>query len=532
MKRIFLLLAALCALALLVPGIVNARVIDFTLYREWTVPGFGSEVHASSVVDTTNFHAAAGDTIRAILPNGDWLKEYYGQINFRTTGNDSTIIEDGVTILTNAQLRFYGNTRIGRPGGRVVKVTATGMRAYDSWTGGNIDKRAGILTINNLAAHNLEVTGFGDWMQSAGFLVARGATVLICDTKTRNYMGLRAPFTADVDLPKSGEISIRTVRCVFQDSVVTVSLDMDEGVIYSDEGSQFGSLNAGVGFDRFPENLPASEYDAFTTSYLQTYGRFTATFDGSTMAQPVVDYLLKLWKPTDPNPLQRYVARYNAMRRVIQERVKVLEPMPPVDYDNDGVVGLEDFFLFAAAFGQSATGDATKFDLDKDGMVGLGDFFIFAENFGKSARKRTSASKPVAVSPDDLARFLAVAAKTPALLPAIEFFLPRELYPEFYARLENRLPKEFSLAQNFPNPFNPATTITYALPKVAEVRLVVYNLAGQVVRTLVLGKQEAGRYQAAWNATDERGSSVATGLYFYRLTTGTFNETRRMLLVK
>ena len=95
------------------------------------------------------------------------------------------------------------------------------------------------------------------------------------------------------------------------------------------------------------------------------------------------------------------------------------------------------------------------------------------------------------------------------------------------------LPATFVLADNFPNPFNPATTIKYALPQAADVELTVYNVVGQVVRTLVAEHQSAGRYVVEWDATDDSGHSLSAGLYFYRLQAGgEFREVKKMLLLK
>ena len=93
-------------------------------------------------------------------------------------------------------------------------------------------------------------------------------------------------------------------------------------------------------------------------------------------------------------------------------------------------------------------------------------------------------------------------------------------------------PTAFSLADNFPNPFNPATTIRYALPQAAAVELTVYNVVGQPVRTLVAEHQSAGRYAIEWDATDDRGHSLSSGMYFYHLQAGEFREVKKMLLLK
>ena len=95
------------------------------------------------------------------------------------------------------------------------------------------------------------------------------------------------------------------------------------------------------------------------------------------------------------------------------------------------------------------------------------------------------------------------------------------------------LPEAFALADNFPNPFNPATTIQYALPQAADVELTVYNLVGQPVRTLVAEHQSAGRYVVEWDATNDSGHSLSSGMYFYRLQAGEeFLKVKKMLLLK
>ena len=95
------------------------------------------------------------------------------------------------------------------------------------------------------------------------------------------------------------------------------------------------------------------------------------------------------------------------------------------------------------------------------------------------------------------------------------------------------LPEAFALADNFPNPFNPTTTIKYALPQAADVELTVYNVVGQPVRTLVAEHQSAGHYAVEWDATNDRGHSLSSGMYFYRLQAGgAFLEVKKMLLLK
>ncbi len=97
---------------------------------------------------------------------------------------------------------------------------------------------------------------------------------------------------------------------------------------------------------------------------------------------------------------------------------------------------------------------------------------------------------------------------------------------------DNQVPTEFSLGQNWPNPFNPATTIRFGLPKSTYVTLRVYNILGGEVVTLIAKDLPAGNYQIDWNGADANGREVATGLYLYRLQADTYTETRKMLLLK
>lgn len=94
------------------------------------------------------------------------------------------------------------------------------------------------------------------------------------------------------------------------------------------------------------------------------------------------------------------------------------------------------------------------------------------------------------------------------------------------------LPEGFTLEQNYPNPFNPTTTIEYEIATPEHVTLDIINVTGQVVRHLVDDYQGAGVHTVQWNATDDGGARVASGIYFYRISAGEFSQTKRMMLVK
>ena len=94
------------------------------------------------------------------------------------------------------------------------------------------------------------------------------------------------------------------------------------------------------------------------------------------------------------------------------------------------------------------------------------------------------------------------------------------------------LPVNFELAQNFPNPFNPSTTIEYTMLNKGQVDLAVYNLIGQKVKTLVDDVQLAGRYTVQWNGMNEQNQPVSSGVYIYKITTAFNTQCKKMMLVR
>jgi len=100
------------------------------------------------------------------------------------------------------------------------------------------------------------------------------------------------------------------------------------------------------------------------------------------------------------------------------------------------------------------------------------------------------------------------------------------------ARVAAALPTATSLEANFPNPFNPSTTIGYRLNTAGDVKLTVHNSLGQVVKRLVDSPQAAGVHTIQWDGRDENGTAVSSGVYFCRMTTGGYANTIRMMLAK
>jgi hypothetical protein len=102
-----------------------------------------------------------------------------------------------------------------------------------------------------------------------------------------------------------------------------------------------------------------------------------------------------------------------------------------------------------------------------------------------------------------------------------------------YLSLANTtIPNQFELYQNYPNPFNPVTTLQYALPEDSPVSIMIYDIMGRKVKTLVNKSQNAGYKSIQWNATNDRNEPVSSGLYLYTIQAEEFRQVRKMVLLK
>ena len=103
---------------------------------------------------------------------------------------------------------------------------------------------------------------------------------------------------------------------------------------------------------------------------------------------------------------------------------------------------------------------------------------------------------------------------------------------ETVQKILSEIPEDFSLSQNYPNPFNPLTKIDFTLPRSGDVSIVIYNLKGQQVKTLVAEKMKYGFHTITWNGLDQFGRSVSSGVYFSEMRARGFRQTKKMLLLK
>jgi len=96
----------------------------------------------------------------------------------------------------------------------------------------------------------------------------------------------------------------------------------------------------------------------------------------------------------------------------------------------------------------------------------------------------------------------------------------------------SQIPEQFSLSQNYPNPFNPMTKIRFTLPQTEDVLLIIYDLLGRRIKTLVNNRLQAGQHMVEWDGKDDTGNQVSSGLYFYQIQCADYTKVRKMLLVR
>ncbi len=205
------------------------------------------------------------------------------------------------------------------------------------------------------------------------------------------------------------------------------------------------------------------------------------------------------------------------------------------DVNRDGQVNVLDMILISRHFGEDASANP-QVDVNRDGIINIQDLIVVAQHLGEST---------VSASPSIIAA-INTGALTPAMVQAWIAQAQIEddgsiAFRQGIATLERLLtlfiPEETALLANYPNPFNPETWIPYQLAEPASVTLRIYTVNGELVRTLALGQTLAGIYQTRsravyWDGKNQVGEPVASGVYFYTLTAGDFNATRKMLIAK
>ena len=228
----------------------------------------------------------------------------------------------------------------------------------------------------------------------------------------------------------------------------------------------------------------------------------------------------------------------NQVLHVIEEGVQT---SLPGDVNQDGQVDILDLLVVVVHFGENPPTDA-RVDTNKDGQVNLDDLVWIIEiieenqNGAGAPTQNTISNRISTLSDADIDLLYAFYQKIEEIsedttqIERVRRFLSRLLMP-----VEG--PLQTKLHANYPNPFNPETWIPYQLAVDAEITIRIYNTEGKTVRTLFAGHQVSGYYlnrsrAAYWDGKNELGEQVASGVYIYELTTPTFKQTKRLVVIK
>ena len=218
--------------------------------------------------------------------------------------------------------------------------------------------------------------------------------------------------------------------------------------------------------------------------------------------------------------------------------------VPTWDVNGDGQVSILDLILIAQDLGKAASPNS-RTDVNRDGAVSILDLILVAQHMGES----TGSAAPSILAVDSIDGLDAAIIQAWIERAEIEddgSVAFREGIAYLQSLLALLIPEETTLLPNYPNPFNPETWIPYHLANPSEVRITIYNTHGSIVRRLDLGHQREGYYTsrsraAYWDGRNNVGESVASGIYFYTLSTestrdsvtaGDFTATRKMLIRK
>ena len=206
---------------------------------------------------------------------------------------------------------------------------------------------------------------------------------------------------------------------------------------------------------------------------------------------------------------------------------------PPItaDVNGDGNVNILDLVLVAYDLGNTGTNLAA--DVSGDGVVNILDLVLVAGMFGDGAAA-PSAHPQV---PGTLTAVEVQGWLTDARALEVKDIIMKRGFMVLEQLLVALTPRETELLANYPNPFNPETWIPYRLAEDAFVTLTIYNLSGQIVRTLEVGHRIAAAYESRskaiyWDGRNKLGERMASGVYFYTLTAGDYSATRKMLILK
>ena len=224
-------------------------------------------------------------------------------------------------------------------------------------------------------------------------------------------------------------------------------------------------------------------------------------------------------------------------------KVIVEDPVRPWDVNADGVVNIFDLSIVVRSIGQPISTDSDIYpDVNGDGVIDLNDTMLVSAHFGESYQIDETRAAPQAAG-ESLHLILPSIRKQLESIYRELLLMPNNSPELIRARqvlqylLFPSVPAHNQLLQNYPNPFNPETWIPFHLASAGQVTIGIYDATGTLIRQLDLGYLMPGRYltrgnAAYWDGKNVYGEPVASGIYFYTLSTPSFHATRKMIISK
>ncbi|MCH8943035.1 MAG: T9SS type A sorting domain-containing protein [Bacteroidetes bacterium] len=186
------------------------------------------------------------------------------------------------------------------------------------------------------------------------------------------------------------------------------------------------------------------------------------------------------------------------------------------------------WLLLFGAFSSTILGQTITFNTKTDFTTGTNPLYVSIGDLNGDGKPDLAVANTGPSTVSVLLNTTSPGASTPSFSSKTDFATGS------VTAIDNELviPQKFTLEQNYSNPFNPATTIRFALPEASFVILRIYNMLGQEVKTLVNGEKNAGTYNVQWRGDNNFGRKVSSGTYIYRVIAGQNIFTKKMILLK
>ena len=439
---------------------------------------------------------------------------------------------EGLTNLT--ELNLSGNSISS-----IVSVAGLTQMTWLHLQSNRISDISALAGLTNLTALRLDRNSISD-------ISALSSLIHLTELRLdRNSITDLSPLVVNTGLGSGDEVDVRGNPLSYQSIHTHIPILQSRGVTVEFDNQAHPALlkiagdnQKGASFAPLPNLLVAEVQDAKGSALAGVSVTFAVTAGGGTLSTTITrtdeNGRAQSTLTLGPN-LGTNTVKVSAVGIEVSVTFYAISDTesPPItaDVNNDGSVNILDLILIASDLGNTGTNLAA--DVNGDGVISILDLVLAAGMFEEAAAAPAAhAQAPKTLTAVEVQQWLADARSLEARDVIVNrgFLVLEQL-------LVSPTPRETELLANYPNPFNPETWIPYRLAEDAVVTLTIYDLSGRLVRTLEVGHRIASVYENRskaiyWDGRNEVGEQVASGVYFYNLSTGNYSATRKMLVVK